>query len=221
MSAAGTRSAVKPIEPAIGRVRRGTAGNAALFDGAGQVPGSLRSHQRVHYTHSSPLAGSGIVVPERGSASKRKISAVADELKRASRALDLVKVMSASGGSGGSSSADGSETANGMHGRQRALQRVIDTLVDIGASGRTGAGGGRGAAGAGDEPRIATDGAGSTAQGLARRVTPAVATTGPAVAPATASSAPAVSTRPVVADTVSEVSGALITTTISPAQPPS
>lgn len=243
VSAAGTRSAVKPIEPAIGRVRRGTVSIAALVDGAGQAAGSLRSEHPLRLTDSSPLTGSGMVAPQRDAASKKKISTFADKLNRASRALDLVKATSVRGGSGGSPSADGSETTNGTYGRQRTLQRVIDTLVGIGAngrtgagdgasgrtgggggrgaSGRTGAGGGRGAAGAGDGSTIATDRARSTAQGLARRVTPAVATTGPAGASATASSSQAVPTSPVVADTVSEVSGALITTTISPTQPPS
>ena len=256
VSAAGTRSVVKPIDSANGRVPPGTGSIAALVDGAGHAAGSLRSDHLVRFTDSSPVAGSGIVAPERGAASKKKISTFADQLNRASRALDLVKITPASGGSGGSPSADGRETTNGTRGRQRRLQQVIDTLVGIGpsgrtgagggsdasgrtgagggsdasgrtgadggsdASGRTGAGGGRGAAGAGDDPTSATNRAGSTALGLARRVSTAVATTGPAIAPATASSAQAGSTSPVVGDTVSEVSGAL-TTTISPAQPPS
>jgi RNA polymerase sigma factor (sigma-70 family) len=241
VSAAGTRASVKPIEPAMGRVRRGTVSVATLVDGAGQAGGSLRSGEPGSTTDSSPLAGSVAVAPDRGAASKRKMKAVADKLDRASRPLDLVKVTSSNDRSGGSPGAAGSETTDGRRGRERTLQRVIDTLVDIGVggrtgasggsrrtgasgsggSGRTGAGGASGAAGDGGESTIATKGVGSTAHGLARRVLPALEATGPAAAPATASSAPAVSTSAVVADTVSDVSDGLITTALSPAQPPS
>jgi RNA polymerase sigma factor (sigma-70 family) len=241
VGADGRRSAAERDEPAMGRVRGGSASVGALVDGGGPAAGSLRTDVPVRSPSSSPVAGPGTVQPDGSAASKRRIKAIAEMIERASQSLDHgAPAASQTGGTGGGATAAGREAPNGARDYQRSLQRLIDGLMDgrgsggagsgsgaVGSGGGVGGGGGgsgRGDAGAGAGANTTnpTKGPGATAQGLPGKVTPTPTATGPAAAAThTSPDAVATSTSTKVADTVSDVSRAIITSTLPQAQPPS